>query len=224
MKYIVVSSIFQFIKNNLRIIILFFIVSLCGAVMLKVPLLGGNTTVYDCLGIVYNLNGDKNILVYLITLFNLFICIFICIKIFTFDLDNNICNIFFRLSPSKWIFVKMLSIIIITLIMRTILFMGVYIIYNFNVSFIDYIYVLFTSSLFVCCIQFFSLLLYITNSKIIFSLVFLILIILIRTFNISIKLLNSNGLLIGLIAILIILIIIIIFKQIYVKVFERIGA
>lgn len=181
MKCVILNDIFNFFLNRKRFVILYFLCLILVCLFFRFYLYDYSIDISKTiLGISFS--NDVDLIVKLIFIFNFFTYIYLSYYIFLKDIDNDYGNIFSRICKEKWIFSKFISILVITILYKTISYCIIYFLFQ-HVFFID---TYLNNLLFVFMYQIFSIFIYIlcNRYKIFVVLVAILLIFLLTNINI----------------------------------------
>lgn len=189
MKYIIKNDILETFNKKKYLILIYFSCLVMISFFFKSDSLKVNTIISDSI-IGIDFYNDANILLKLFMLFNYFLYIYIAYYIFIKDTLNSYGNIFSRISRIKWLFSKLVSIMIITFIMKIISCLIVWFIYNNKIEIYSYTY----NFIFVYLCQIIALIGYIvaTNSRKISILLFLCCLIIIGLLSFDFSMITSK--------------------------------
>lgn len=188
MRYIFINDLFRFFKENIKIIITYFMIIFASSyVRLLTDNFLNQDSFLDIIGLNFSLNGS--IWQILFTCLNISFYIFLAIKVFENNLSSGAENIFLRMSKGKWYIYKVMSILIITFLVMFVCYLLMFIIYGYKINYgmifiYNYIYFIF--------IEIFSILLYIFyyNFKKLFVIIFILLFLIIKYLIIDFRLIN----------------------------------
>jgi hypothetical protein len=185
MKCVILNDIFNFFLNRKRFVILYFLCLILVCLFFRFYLYDYSIDISETiLGISFS--NDVDLIVKLIFIFNFFTYIYLSYYIFLKDIDNDYGNIFSRICKGKWIFSKFISILVITILYKTISYCIIYLLFH-HVFLID---TYLNNLLFVFMYQIFSIFIYILcNRYKIFAVLVAILLIFLLT---NINILTSN--------------------------------
>ncbi len=188
MRYIFINDLFRFFKENIKIIITYFMIIFASSyVRLLTDNFLNQDSFLDIIGLNFSLNGS--IWQILFTCLNIGFYIFLAIKVFENNLSSGSENVFLRVSKGKWYIYKVISILIITFLVMFVCYLLMFIIYGYKINYgmifiYNYIYFIF--------IEIFSILLYIFyyNFKKLFVIIFILLFLIIKYLIIDFRLIN----------------------------------
>lgn len=165
MKYIFYNDSLNFIRNNTKVIIGYFIF-IVGMFFLE-HFLGYD---YDLelfsniVGLNFNLEG--NYLTIFTYLFNIMFFLYLSNSLFTSDLKTNLGNLFLRIKKGHYIIYKMISITFITFLIKGLIYLFIEFLYFIHGVGIESIGILFLKDFFLISIlQYLGILLYIVGKK-----------------------------------------------------------
>lgn len=221
MKYIFINDIFNFLKNKAKLIFLFLVFYISILIFYKVVYkIELSSEICDILGINYSSNFERGLLPNLLFIFNIFVNIYICMYLFTYDINNNLENIFLRITQKKWLIYKMISIVLISAFIRVIIFFIAFILFKGDVIFYFKVFALY--NIFIFVIQLFFLFIYIVISKSkLYLLIFIgLLLISLKFLDWDISVMNNIFFYLIFLIFILLYLIMSIFKYNYCKVFE----
>lgn len=165
MNYIVKNDILYLLKYKKKIMLMYFLMIVIYIVVGLISKSSNDAQLfYDSLGL--NCSLTKNVLVMMMYLFNVGIFLYISFILFTKDIKNGIDNIFLRLDKKKWLLVKIMSILLVTIIIKISVYLILTLLLLINGIHINNIVNLFIIDiLYISIIQNIALALYIINSK-----------------------------------------------------------
>ncbi len=120
MRYLITNDL-QYIKRNKVKLLLYCLVALFIGIFFKLSTgyLKSNYTFYSALGLKFE---STDIIALLIFLIQQIVLVILAIDIIEKDISNNMANIFLRMNMTKWIISKIAIIIILSLILKAIIY------------------------------------------------------------------------------------------------------
>lgn len=159
MKFVIKNDTFYMLYRRKIFILIYYFCLIIVALLLKTTI-GNKLIISQCLlGIKYFI--DANVILKIFMIYNFTIYIYIAYDLFLKDIRMNYGNIFSRITKIKWILGKLVSIFIITFLIKIITYLLIYIIFGYRYNLIQY----FFNFLFICFWQIIFLIGYIAFFK-----------------------------------------------------------
>ena len=174
MKYLFYNDICYLKFKRNKIILVYFILPFISYFLLVNANMSTMQIILSCLGLNFNIK-ENSIFEIIIFITNISFFTFIIIDLFLKDICYQTDNIFLRMSPQKWIFLKIIYSFIIIFTIRLLQYMILCLLLNIDVKFLKDVFTLFINEvLYISFIQYsiLSLILFFRKNKWIFFVYF----------------------------------------------------
>ena len=129
MKYILINDCLSFMKKFCKYLLLFFTILICTVFIQNLVGIKLNEDVFaDMVGLKLDANGSfYSIIMFLL---NFAINLLVAFQIFDNDIKNGMANVFLRISKKKWVIYKFISIFSISLILRIVVYILLFLLFK----------------------------------------------------------------------------------------------